>query len=91
MMWKILILALVFRSLGCGDDDGRTALHLAAMAAYGNYGDAAETAVVLLKAGANVHAKNNGGATPLHVAAYGNAPETVGLAQGRCQRQRQRQ
>ena len=55
MMWKILILALVFGSLGCDGDDGRTALHLAAMAGYGNYGDAPETVEVLLKAGTNAN------------------------------------
>ena len=57
---------------------GSEPLHVAAMA------NAQEVAMVLLAAGANIHAKTNDGRTPLHHAARYNAPEisTVLVAAG---------
>ena len=73
MMWRILVAALIFGSLGAdvNANDGATPLHLAAMK-----NDFA-TAAVLLKGGADVNAKTNDGATPLHLAASENASEAA--------------
>ncbi len=54
-------------------DQGATPLHVCA---EGNYVEVAET---LLKAGADLHAKDRSGRTPLHTAAYWGAAEVVRL------------
>ncbi len=71
MMWKILILALLFGSLGCDDDEGRTSLHLAAKSGFSGVTEH------LIERGEDVHAKDNDGRTPLHYAARENASEAT--------------
>ena len=66
MMWVILILSLVFGSLGCDDDDGHTARS-----------EGPETTKWMIEQGEDVHAKDNDGRTPLYYAARENASEAA--------------
>ena len=66
--------------------NGAMPLHVAAV------NDAREAATLLIARGADIHAKSNHGATPLHSAAYGNASGSgSGVDCPRCRYSRQEQ
>jgi len=59
-------------NLNWKDDDGNMALH---MVAIENTQNSAKYTKILIKKGADVHAKNKYGETALHMAAYSNSPD----------------
>ena len=69
----VLGVVVVFLVSTIGMLIGATPLHYAA------WQDASEVAALLLKQGADIHAKSNSGATPLHYAAKYNASEVAAL------------